>query len=276
MADDREILREVWDGRIPVCFILAHEEVDTLEEPEPYFLLAPRQTYFPLVTDKVHRQFVKHIKEDLQQTGEMWLEFEGQPLKWHYPIGVLFDLHGSARSLPWNLTVHYQNFPEDELLHCPSKEAVEAHFMGTVKEADAMKHRGLVINGMQKKDHKQLWTGVLNDKFDQFWSVNRKLMESEGEEVFKHIPFRIHQPDSLPTQKLFKPKDDDGEPYTLEHLLKFALTDYDWPEELQFKRVVVQGIEPSLSTPLLWLSEHLSYPDNFLHICVIPHVQHED
>ena len=60
------------------------------------------------------------------------------------------------------LCVPTQNFPEDELLHCPSKEAVEAHFMGTVKEADALKHRSQVINGMQKKDHKQLWTGVQN------------------------------------------------------------------------------------------------------------------
>ena len=31
------------------------------------------------------------------------------------------------------------------------------------------------------------------DKFDQFWSVNRKLMEHSGEELFKHVPFRIHQ-----------------------------------------------------------------------------------
>ena len=35
-------------------------------------------------------------------------------------------------------------------------------------------------------------------------------------------------------------------------------------------RVVVQGIEPPLETELAWLSEHLSHPDNFLHICVLP------
>ncbi|KAK7108805.1 autophagy protein 5-like [Littorina saxatilis] len=276
MADDREILREVWDGRIPVCFLMAHEEIETLEEPEPYFLLVPRQSYFPLVTDKAHRQFSKHLSPERQQSAEMWLEFDGEPLKWHYPVGVLFDLYGSARTLPWTLTVHYQNFPEDELLHCPCKEAVEAHFMATVKEADAMKHRGQIINGMQKKDHKQLWTGVQNDKFDQFWSVNRKLMESEGEDVFKHIPFRIHQPNTLPIQKLFKPTDDNGEPHTLEHLLTFAVPDLEWPDALKSKRVLVQGIEPSLSTPLLWMSEHLSYPDNFLHVCVVPKVENED
>ena len=34
--------------------------------------------------------------------------------------------------------------------------------MSMVKEADALKHRGQVINSMQKKDHRQLWMGLLN------------------------------------------------------------------------------------------------------------------
>jgi autophagy-related protein 5 len=76
---------------------------------------------------------------------------------------------------------------------------------------------------MQKKDHKQLWLGLNNgkhsctmfyvmyripyrahvitctdlpkflDKFEQFWSVNKRLMERTGDELFKHIPFRIYQ-----------------------------------------------------------------------------------
>ena len=58
--------------------------------------------------------------------------------------------------------VLFQNFPEEELLRCPSKEAVESHYMSTVKEADSLKHRCHVINGMQKKDHKQLWLGLQN------------------------------------------------------------------------------------------------------------------
>ena len=52
-----------------------------------------------------------------------------------------------------------QRFPADELMRCPSRDVVEAHFMSTVKEADALKRKSQVINGMQKKDHKQLWMG---------------------------------------------------------------------------------------------------------------------
>lgn len=38
MAADREVLREVWDGHIPVCFRLASEEIYTLQHPEPFYV----------------------------------------------------------------------------------------------------------------------------------------------------------------------------------------------------------------------------------------------
>lgn len=36
--------------------------------------------------------------------------------------------------------------------------------MSTVKEADALKHRGQIISTMQKKEHTQLWLGLQNGK----------------------------------------------------------------------------------------------------------------
>lgn len=87
--------------------------------------------------------------------------------------------------------------------------------MSCLKEADALKHRGQIISSMQKKDHNQLFLGLLNgmltllhktkimqnincaikmfsDKFDQFWAVNRRLMENQDQEGFKHIPVRCY------------------------------------------------------------------------------------
>lgn len=269
MADDREVLREIWDGKIPICFVLSEEDLAaSAEQPDPLYFLVPRQSYFPLVTDKVTRHFQKYVNQEKQ--GEMWLEDEGQPLKWHYPIGVLFDLNGADNKLPWTLSVHFQNFPEEELLHCPNKDAVESYFMSMVKEADALKHRGQVINSMQKKDHRQLWMGLLTDKFDQFWSVNRKLMEHSGDELFKHIPFRIYQGDLQFIQRLFRPLSESGALHTLRDLLQQFFPQALLPEDSELKmfHVIIQGIEPPLDTPIQWLSEHFSHPDNFLHICI--------
>jgi autophagy-related protein 5 len=56
MANDREVLREIWEGRLPVCFQLNSEEVHSLQAPDPYYLMVPRLSYFPLVTDKVRKK----------------------------------------------------------------------------------------------------------------------------------------------------------------------------------------------------------------------------
>ena len=146
-------------------------------------------------------------------------------------------------------------------------------------------------------------TFYFSDKFDQFWAVNRRLMEilplarastpnvsdtsstsakSDTEpaetgssstigtgtefKVFKHIPIRMYQSDRLLSLKLVKPTktcDNGSECWTtLADLLKeyFISENYD--------KVVTQGIQPDLETPLQWLAEHLSYPDNFLHVIV--------
>lgn len=60
----------------------------------------------------------------------------------------------------------------------------------------------------------------LSDKFDQFWAINRKLMECLPEEGFKFIPFRIHFPCQPSLQRLIKPQTDDGRKVTLEELLQ--------------------------------------------------------
>lgn len=47
------------------------------------------------------------------------------------------------------------------------REIVEAHFMSCLKEADVLKHRGQVVSAMQKKDHNQLWLGLVNGEFQR-------------------------------------------------------------------------------------------------------------
>lgn len=48
-----------------------------------------------------------------------------------------------------------------------SREIVEAHFMSCLKEADVLKHRGQVVSAMQKKDHNQLWLGLVNGELNR-------------------------------------------------------------------------------------------------------------
>ncbi len=76
----------------------------------------------------------------------------------NHPIGLWFDLFSDG-ILPWSISVHFDKFPEQSLCRCPCKDAIRSQFMSVLKEADALKHKGQVINSMQEKDHNQvnLW-----------------------------------------------------------------------------------------------------------------------
>lgn len=54
MANDREVLREIWDGKLPICFQLDQEEIMDIQQPDPFYVMVPRLSYFPLVIDKVY------------------------------------------------------------------------------------------------------------------------------------------------------------------------------------------------------------------------------
>lgn len=78
MTDDKDVLRDVWFGRIPTCFTLYQDEI-TEREAEPYYLLLPRVSYLTLVTDKVKKHFQKVMRQE--DVSEIWFEYEGTPLK---------------------------------------------------------------------------------------------------------------------------------------------------------------------------------------------------
>lgn len=85
MANDREVLRLIWDGKIPICFIPDPTEIEVSQHPEPMFLMVSRLTYLPLVTEKVTKHFGRHVNNEHQD--EVWFECNGRALKWNCPIG---------------------------------------------------------------------------------------------------------------------------------------------------------------------------------------------
>ena len=72
MAEDREVLREIWEGRLPVCFTLATEEVATPASPDPFYMMVARITYFPLVIDKVPSISFLYSRSITFITGRVW------------------------------------------------------------------------------------------------------------------------------------------------------------------------------------------------------------
>ncbi|CAJ0633716.1 11760_t:CDS:2 [Entrophospora sp. SA101] len=243
-APQNPIARAIWDGALPIKFSLDTDEAEALgvETIEPYFIEAPRCSYFPLLTSVIRKYFRDMAMNFIVDDAEIWYDVDGTPLKWHYPIGLLFDLHTGYRPdsnspppLPWSVTVHFKDFPADKLIRAQAIDATQDFFMSMIKEvgADFLRNGTTKkVMNLSKNDQTQLWDGLWSKDYDKFWSVNYRLVINDGQ-VPRHIPLRIYLPDNCPViQEAISPLNEDD-------------------------------------IPIVWASQNLCYPDNFLHIVVL-------
>ncbi|KAJ3334496.1 autophagy protein 5, partial [Gonapodya sp. JEL0774] len=101
--------------------------------PDPVFLFAQRVSYLPLLIPTLRTRIMqlgheaaRALVEQLDPS-QVWFEAEnGAPLKWHYPIGLLHDIHmlhssmttNSTLSLavPWRLHMKFERYPVDKIV----------------------------------------------------------------------------------------------------------------------------------------------------------------
>ena len=101
------------------------------------------------------------------------------PLKWHYPVGLLFDLYAGATpasktaiggdessendsKIPWRLVVHFSNWPDENLVRLDADGMVMGDaFINSVKEADFLRNgTAKGIMSLSKEDSSGLWKAV--------------------------------------------------------------------------------------------------------------------
>nr|CAG8630470.1 8477_t:CDS:2 [Entrophospora candida]CAG8637908.1 9165_t:CDS:2 [Entrophospora candida] len=275
-APQNPIARAIWDGALPIKFSLDNNEAEALgvKTIEPYFIEAPRCSYFPLLTSAIRKYFRDMAMNFIVDDAEIW----------HYPIGLLFDLHTGYRPdsnspppLPWSLTVHFKDFPDDKLIRAQAIDATQDFFMSMIKEADFLRNGTTKkVMNLSKNDQTQLWDGLWSKDYDKFWSMNYRLVINDGQ-VPRHIPLRIYLPGDYPViQESISPLSENGNQLTLGNVLHQILPDFfpsssppPLSNENSFAAPIIHGIIPQLDIPIVWASQNLCYPDNFLHIVVL-------
>ncbi|RKO87966.1 autophagy protein Apg5-domain-containing protein, partial [Blyttiomyces helicus] len=282
---DPDVTRAVWEGKVPMRITMDPGEAIALTSRAPaeaHFLLAPRCSYIPLLVQQVRQFFVDHAGLSFAgDDSEIWFESQGVPLKWHYPIGLLYDLHvapvcsrsGEPPPLPWEVTVRFRGFPADKLIRVQSSMTVDApqdHFMAMIKEADYLRSGSIKkVMSLSKQDQTALWSGISSNDYEGFWAVNTRLITTDG--APKSVPVRIYVVGRSVVQEPVAPFESSSPANTLSDALARLLPSLFQPSTPTASPppsplTLLHGVPAPLDAPLLWLSQNCAYPDNFLHI----------
>ncbi|KAK6429865.1 Autophagy protein 5, partial [Oleoguttula sp. CCFEE 5521] len=164
--------RQIWSGSLPLEIRLAPQDCRTYDDSFAYLVQVPRLSYLPFLISRLHAFFLPSLIDPTVLSTEGWLEFEGVPLKWHYPVGLLYDLYAGAEQggadgnkegrLPWRVTVHYSEFPDNQLWRQDLEgNTSKDSFNNAVKEADFLRNGSArTMMGMSKADQEDLWRSV--------------------------------------------------------------------------------------------------------------------
>ncbi|KKK16540.1 autophagy protein, partial [Aspergillus rambellii] len=173
-----DIQKSIWEGQLPLQISLAPSESRTYDQTDPYLISCPRVSYLPTLLPRLRAFFSSSlIDPSAASPHDGWFSFEGVPLKWHYPIGLLYDLYAGADPatkshdldastagdhLPWRLVVHFSDWPDDELVRLDAHGMVmNDAFINSVKEADFLRNgTAKGIMSLSKEDSSGLWKAV--------------------------------------------------------------------------------------------------------------------
>ncbi|KAJ1738433.1 autophagy protein 5 [Coemansia sp. RSA 989] len=123
---------------------------------------------------------VRTVDGKVLKESDIWFEYNGQPLKWHYPAGLLYDMlvgNGVARNgepeLPWSLTLHVRKFPVGKLIPAPSTQLMRDMFMAMIKEADFIRFGSTKrVMDLAKSDQMQLLDGLEAHSFEKYFAIH--------------------------------------------------------------------------------------------------------
>lgn len=184
---------KIWSGSLALEIKLAASDCRTYDKSEPYLVQFPRLSYLAFLLPRLHAFFVPSLINPEVSSHDAWFSFEDVPLKWHYPVGLLYDLFSGAEPIdldqvpeledhtsqatvqassgvapiPWKLTIHYSELPADHLLQLDVEgRTMQDTFINNVKEADFIRNgTARTVMSLSKEDSDNLWIAVQNRKY---------------------------------------------------------------------------------------------------------------
>ncbi|KAI5477560.1 autophagy-related protein 5 [Pseudohyphozyma bogoriensis] len=198
----------VFHGQVTLAITVAGGSTAASSSSGTFYLQAPRIAYLPLLVAQIKSLYLPLVSDEVVAEDQLWFDYKGVPLKWHWPIGLLFDYHtahahfssppppaslasyfspppsASATEPPlpdrpqmFELTLHLKDPPTDALLLNSSVETCRGGFMNMLKEADFVRWGSVKrVTNLRKEQQDNLWEGVVQNDYEKFWAVASKLV----------------------------------------------------------------------------------------------------
>ncbi|KAI5959572.1 ATG5 [Candida pseudojiufengensis] len=264
-----EIKKKLWMGSINLKIVYTNNRNESIE----YLIQVFRNSYFPFIYEKLINFFENFITDQDVNFENIWLEYEEVPLKWNYPIGVLYDylyLPGNyeSQSHIWNLTLKIetasQKFPQDYII--PFRNFDENKYEMHLNEiiVNQLKQSSFVINGTSKPimqlsetNSRKLWKSIKYRNLNEYTYLNKLILKT-----VKNIPIKLIIPSDGGNmiQLSCSPS------ITLKEFLNFNCVKLN-----EIAKPIVHGINVSslYELKLIEIWEHLKYLDNILYITMM-------
>ncbi len=169
----------------------------------------PRISYLPLLLPRLLAFFGPYFIPDTDSVvaEDGYFTYDDVPLKWHLPLGLLYDLYvmsvrdsssehtKSSALLPFKLTLHFTRSVESANVNLISPDHITMHdsFINSVKEADFLRSgTAKPIMTLPAADSKALWSSTQENDLETFAKIHQALVPASGQ--MRNIPLRLYLP----------------------------------------------------------------------------------
>jgi autophagy-related protein 5 len=162
----------------------------------------------PLLLPQLHKFFSPILIADPETVSPYhgYFTFDDVPLKWHLPLGLLYDVYvlstqdagpesSGAAPLPFQLTLNFTQGSEKPTLPDATPVVLHDSFINSVKEADFLRSgTAKPIMTLSAQESKSLWKSTQDNDLTTFSKIHNSLIPSSGQ--MRNIPLRVYLPSS--------------------------------------------------------------------------------
>lgn len=279
-----DIISRVWAGILKVEFQIDSTQISCANSS--FFTILNRNSYIHFLMPNILAFF--SISTDEYPVAKWWFEYDGVPLKWNLPAGVLYDIshpytniYDVDRHDTWTIRLRYGDYPSAYVIpieeagtektptssYSSDLEFVKSHWMNQMKEACyILNNSSKIMMSMSKERSDVFYRSVVNCDSRTFESCFRSFLPTTISQIH-NIPIKIHLPLA---NKVVRPSlDAVSAKLTLGEVLQRLIPDL-FPSNMMLTIAVPisHGVTVPLDAPIIQLYMLLKYVDGFLHINV--------